>query len=346
MKKIISSIAIVLLLMLTIVETFYIYKQSTTDIKQEIPKPIPKPLLEYSFENLKNTSFPINDIHLGIVVNKNSDFISQIFTFSVPKTPKNKEMDIVSGLINIPNKPGNYPIIVMLRGFVPDEIYEPGAGTKRVGEVLATNGYITLAPDFLGFGTSASSSADSFESRFQTYTTALTLLSSLDTLNKGLSSAYNGTITADENKIGIWGHSNGGHIALSTLAISGKAYPTVLWAPVTMSFPFSILYYTDEADDKGKVLRKILAQFEEVYDTEQFSPPNYYKWIQAPLEIEQGTADREIPVWLTDDAVTTFKNNGTNVTYHTYQGADHNLQPLWSEAVSNTIAFYKKYLFN
>jgi dipeptidyl aminopeptidase/acylaminoacyl peptidase len=266
-----------------------------------------------------------------------------MFYFSVPEKPDSKVMEKVSGLMNVPKKAGIYPVIVMFRGFVPDDMYKPGIGTQPSAQVFVSHGFITLAPDFLGYGESASPSADPFENRFQTYTTALTLLASLPNLNSGLKTNYSGTISADLNKIGIWGHSNGGHIALSVLEISGLQYPTVLWAPVSASFPYSILYYTDESDDQGKALRQTLSGFEKIYDTDQFSLTNYFNWIKAPIEINQGTADQEVPVWWSDNLVDIFKKDNISVKYITYPGADHNLLPSgWSDAVSNSIDFYNQ----
>jgi dipeptidyl aminopeptidase/acylaminoacyl peptidase len=233
----------------------------------------------------------------------------------------------------------------MFRGFAPKNTYKPGVETQPSAQVFVKNGFITLAPDFLGFGQSASPSADPFEDRFQTYTTALSLLASLPTLNAELNTNYSGTISADLKKVGIWGHSNGGHIALAALAISGASYPTVLWDPVSTSFPYSILYYTDESDDQGKGLRKVLSKFEDNYNTNLFSPPLYYKWIKAPIEINQGTADQEVPVWWSDNLSTTLKKLNDDVTYLTYPGADHNLLPVgWTQAVQSNLDFYNKHL--
>lgn len=286
---------------------------------------------------------PVSNIILGKIVSKNAISFSQVFYYETPVKPGSSVMEKVSGLLNAPVKPGNYPVIVMYRGFVPDNIYAPGVGTQPVAGQLAANGFITLAPDFLGFGQSSPGAKDSFENRFQSYTTALSMLSSLPTLNSGLSASYSGTLSADMTHIGIWGHSNGGHIALSTLAISGITYPTVLWAPVSTSFPYDILYYTDESDDQGKVLRKILAQFETVYNTDDFSPEKYYNWIHAPLEINQGTGDQEVPYWWSSNLVDTLKKDKVDVTYNTYPGADHNMLPSaqWNAAVLNTISFFK-----
>lgn len=301
-----------------------------------------RPLLAYTFENLKKTKFPQNTFTLGKIISKTPEIISQMFYLDVPKKPNEDNIATVSGIINLPKDPGTYPIIIMFRGYVPEEIYQSGVGTQRVAEVLAQNKYITLSPDFLGYGESSPLSTDSFEARFQTYTTALTLFSSLSTLNSTFEVGYSGLIKADLERIGIWAHSNGGQIALSTLAISGLKYPTVLWAPVSKSFPYSILFYTDETEDRGKALRKALSLFENDYDTEHFSPEKYYKWIQAPLSVHQGSFDSEVPITWSDELIVDLKKNDIEAEYIIYPGADHNMLPLWSTVVKNSILFYEK----
>lgn len=308
------------------VGTGYFYIPS----KFKKPQPKPLPLLKYTFENLKNNKFPVNQISLGEKITETS----QIFYFNVPEK--------VSGLMNFPKELGIYPVIIMFRGYAPKETYKSGVGTQPAAKVLAVNGFITLAPDFLGYGESASPSAQPFEERFQTQTTALTLLSSLETLNSALEASYSGKIKADMTKIGIWGHSNGGSIALSTLGVSGVGFPTVLWAPVSKSFPYSILYYTDETDDQGKYLRKALADFEKDYDTDLFSPPKYFNWIKATILINQGTGDQEVPYWWSDELVSKLKDTGLDINYIKYSNADHNMLPSgWNQAITNTIEFYK-----
>jgi fermentation-respiration switch protein FrsA (DUF1100 family) len=55
----------------------------------------------------------------------------------------------------------------------------------------------------------------------------------------------------------------------------------------------------------------------------------------------QGTADREVPVWWSDDLATDLKKQKIDVSYSTYTGADHNMLPNgWSAAVLDSIAFY------
>lgn len=302
-----------------------------------------KPLLKYTFENLKRSKFKPSAITLGETLEEKESHISRLFFYNLRDvvSGENRKKRI-SGLINVPKKEGVYPVIVMMRGFVPVETYATGIGTKRAGEVFAQNGFITLAPDFLGYGKSDNSEGRSIEERFQTYTAALTLLTSLENLNAGLTASYSGRIRVDSSKVGIWGHSNGGQIALSILEITGKNYPTVLWAPVSKPFPYSILYFTDEFDDHGKALRKVVADFENDYNIELYSPGNFYSWIDAPLQIHQGTADDAVPLKWSDQLVSDLTKLDKDVTYFTYPGADHNLLPGWDIAVSRSLDFYKE----
>jgi uncharacterized protein len=304
-----------------------------------------KPLLKYAYVNLKKTRLESSTITLGKILEENENYISQMFYYDVRATiDGERRSKKVSGLINIPKKDGEYPVIVMSRGFVDPKIYSTGTGTKRAGEFFAQNNFITLAPDFLGYGESDKPSQNSMEERFQTYTTALILLSSLSNLDAGLDASYSGKIRADVSKVGIWGHSNGGQIAISVLEITGKEYPTVLWAPVSKPFPYSILYFTDEFEDHGKALRKVVADFENDYNIELYSPSNFYSWINAPIEIHQGTADDAVPIKWSDNLVTDLTKLNKNVEYFTYSGADHNLTPGWGIAVQRSLDFYKKYL--
>src|SRR5690606_21512717 len=137
---------------------------------------------------------------------------------------------------------------------------------------------ITIAPDFLGYAGSDENAANIFESRFQTYTLAISLINSIG------NSSFTKMTNQEWNKedVFIWAHSNGGQIALTTLEATGKAYPTTLWAPVSKSFPYSVLYYTDEAEDKGKFIRHELAKFEDLYDTDKYSLDNYFELVKAP----------------------------------------------------------------
>ncbi len=316
-------------------------KKNIEPIKEEALKIIEKPLEKYSFERLKEHTFQPSEIVIGEEVKKDPNFTSYKFYFYVDEiagSPRKK----VSGLMNVPAKEGIYPVIVMFRGYVDKEKFTSGEGTRRGGELLAQNGFITLAPDFLGFGESDETSRDSLESRFQTYPTAITLLNSVSNLNTSIEESEIKKVKADPIKIGIWGHSNGGHISLSSLAITGKEYPTVLWNPVTKPFPYSIFAFMDEQEDDGKIMRRMIARFEEDYDIDKYSPSKYYKWINAPIQLHQGSIDEAVPLRWSNDFETQMKDLDKEVEYFVYPGDDHNfLNGSYTTVFIRTLQFYK-----
>lgn len=293
-----------------------------------------RPLEKYQIENLNNQVYK-TDIKIERELSKTDDFTSYLISFTFDPTFSGKEEKKVTGLMNMPNGDGPFPIIVLFRGYVDQSIYQTGVGTKRVGEYFAKNGYITIAPDFLGYGGSDPEAENIFESRFQTYTTALTTLKSLHSIKEW-----------DNKNVFIWGHSNGGQITLTALEATGLDYPTVLWAPVTKPFPYSILYYTDESDDHGKLIRRELSKFETDYDVEKFSLTNYLDKITAPIEFHQGTNDDAVPVDWSDSFVAKMEDLNKDITYYKHPGADHNMNPLWGDVILKSLEFYNSKLEN
>jgi dipeptidyl aminopeptidase/acylaminoacyl peptidase len=292
----------------------------------------PTPLLKYTIEDLSVATFKPSQIILGKILKDNPKYTSYEFTMKFsPDFSEN--LNTTSGMLNIPKGTGPFPVIVMYRGYVDKTQYFVGEGTAPSASVFAQNGFITVAPDFLGYGESDIEAKDIFESRFQTYVTAISVLKSINSIKEW-----------DNKNIFIWGHSNGGQIALTTLEITGVTYPTVLWAPVSKSFPFSILAYLDEADDGGKLIIGRLAEFNETYDASKFSLSGYLDMIKAPIQLNQGTSDTSVPFWWSDSIVKTFKTKGIGISYIKYPGADHNLNPDWNSAVENSLSFYQSHI--
>ncbi len=304
------------------------------EIEQVLPVTdniIPRPLEKYSIESMRESEIPAGDFKIVGELSEEEDFISYKFEFDYSPTLDEDETKTTTGLINLPKDNNNTPIVLMLRGWAPLETYTHGVGTWKASEVFAQNGYITVAPDFLGYADSDENAADIFESRFQTYTTVLTLLESLDQIKEW-----------DQKNVFIWAHSNGGQIALTTLTVTD--YPTTLWAPVNVFFPYSVLYYTNESTDKGKFIRKELAEFEQLYDVNKFSYDNYLENIESPLQVHQGAADEAIPLSWTNTTVQRLRNLGKDITYHIYPGADHNLRPDWDTVVQRDLDFFNEHL--
>jgi len=285
-----------------------------------------KPLDKYNFEVLRKKECQGSEIRIEKVIKEEDVFTSYLFSYQT-------EGKKVTGMANMPNtKNGKRPVIIMLRGYADDEIYFTGLGTRKAAGVFAENGFITLAPDFLSFGGSDTSSADILESRFERPLTVLNLLASIKSIPE-----------ADPDEIFMWGHSNGGQIALSILEITQKDIPTVLWAPVTEGFPESVLQYIGELDDQGIRVKTAIDNFLLKYEPEKYSIDNYYSDIQATIQLHLGLADPLISEEEIDEFAKTMADLGKNVNYYKYPRNDHNLSRDWDLIVSRDLQFFRKH---
>ncbi|MCX7928246.1 MAG: alpha/beta fold hydrolase [Patescibacteria group bacterium] len=310
-------------------------------------------LSRYSIEKLSNYSITVKHLLITDLLTETGKYSSYKFILEFAPDPEKNHVKKVTGRITIPkNTQGTKAIVIMLRGYIDKTIYKTGDGSRNAANFLSENGYITIAPDFLGYGESDMESSNIFEARFQTYTTVLALLNLFENeinsekiIAKDLSSEIV-NLLAQKNQVFIWGHSNGGQIALTILAITGKNYPTVLWAPVTKPFPYSVLYYTDESVDGGKFIRKELAKFEKENQVDLFSFTNYLDKINAEIQIHQGGKDNAVPVAWNNEIVIKLKQKNKNVSYYIYQSVDHNMRPEWETVMKKTLDFYESRLDN
>ncbi len=308
-------------------------------VKSETPDP--RLLDAYTIPALRETAITASPITLGAVLTAPQTLKTNLFYFS----PLHKKM---SGQIIFPEViTADTPVIVLVRGYVPHEIFESGIGTRPAATVFAQNGYITIAPDFFGYGESDPEPEDTWQARFEKPLIVLELIQSISEYGIPVDAA--GTLHKTD-RVGIWAHSNGGQIALSALTTTKKQIPTTLWAPVTAPFPYSILFFSDEDADEGHAARLWVNQLEKKYDVRKFSFTNYLEWLQGPLQIHHGDADEAALKTWSDEFVQKIqkqnkgRENPVDVTYYTYPGADHNVTPKqnWNTAITRDLQFFEK----
>ncbi len=282
-------------------------------VKKELPYE------KYSFENLAKRG--------GIA--SNIDIQGEIFYYQ-------SEGRRISGEINMPEGEVRGTII-MARGYVEKENYKSGIGTHNAAVYFAQNGFVTYAPDFSGYGESDPEDPIAIGARLVKPVEILDLIASVPS----------------DKPIYLWGHSNGGQIMLSVAEIlsrfdilRGRTPKSVrgltLWAPMSKQFPYGILYYTDEADDKGKWLRGEIARFESEYDVYNYSIDRYLDWIDIPIQIHQGSADEAVPKKWSDELARTLESKDKEVEYYLYSGADHNMKPGWDTVLMRDVEWFNQ----
>jgi len=308
-------------------------------------------LNQFAIRELKNYPYTTAKLKLSPEIKSEAEYEEQVFTYlTTGKT--------MSGLLTKPKtlakNPEEQKIVIMIRGYVPIENYLPGTGTSPVARFLAQRGYLTLAPDFFGFGSSDSEPTNTWEARFIKPVNVIELIKNLK--EYGLPE-YN---IPPKAPLYIWAHSNGGQIALSVLEGTSLPIPTTLWAPVTAPFPYSILFFGDELEDEGKQQRQYLNLFEKNYNAFDFSLTKNLDLLTGPLQIHHGNMDEAALKTWSDEFVekldienqrrqdTLQKNELSKpikYQYFVYQGADHNLQPQinWNLAINRDLSFFSRY---
>jgi len=337
-----------------------------------------KPLKKYSIENLSRFDFVTSHITIQEEIDKGDDYVEYLFTF----TTMGRQM---SGQLTLPTTFALHPdqiaaphsVIILIRGWADIETYATGSGTRPVARELAKQGYATLAPDFFGYGQSDPEPNNEWETRFIKPINVIELFKSVQQygIEDGrldLPNQLQISIPAT-NQIGFWGHSNGGQVALTTLEILSQPIPTVLWAPVTAAFPYSILYFGNDLPDEGQEQRAWIAIFEKTYNALDFSLTQHLDRLTGPIQLHHGSADTDAPQGWSDrfallveqenerrlstttppDSATSAAQLNTDLilapidlTYYQYSGADHNLRPIthWNTALGRDIKFFSQYL--
>ncbi len=274
----------------------------------------PLPLEKYSIPNLKLYPYQPSQITVTEELQGADDFTTYIFQYQT----MDKKM---TGTINIPapdnlNTASPLPVILMVRGYATPAQFYPGFGTRNAASVFAQNGYITIAPDFFNFGGSDPETEDSWEARFVKPINVIELVKTIqenprlvfnekndlssnsEIHSSNLSQLNQLNLSLDPDRIGIWGHSNGGQITITVLQITGQPIPATVWAPVTAPFPYSILFFSRTSPDEGKETRAWLAMFERDYDVFEFTITQHLDKLSGPLQIHHGSADPDaLQVW-------------------------------------------------
>lgn len=268
-------------------------------------------------EQLRQRKFTGGKIKIEETLAHNNLYTSYIFSYPSDNLK-------IYGMMNIPTGAGPFPVIVLNHGYFNQSSFQSGDGTQTMADILASQGYVTLASDYRGFGKSENDSERSRGHNPNYAIDILNLVTSIKNLPK-----------ADSNRIGMWGHSMGGEVSLRTAEATDNVKAIVLWAPTSGRSSDNASFYggrrslspTNYPDDGGT------------------SPIDFLKYISSPISLHQGLSDTEVnPEW-SKELNDALKKEGKTVEYFEYAGQDHNFRNLgWDLISERTVDFFDKYL--
>ncbi len=146
---------------------------------------------------------------------------------------------------------------------------------------------------------------------------------------------------ADSTRIGLWGHSLGGGIALKVITISSDIKAAMLYAAISGDEQKnSQFFYTFTGNPENATE---LAAPQTAFET--ISPASYYGNVSAAVALYHGDADSVIPVAWARETCQNLQNAGVNAQCTYYPGADHTfLSRYMGEFGPSVAAFFETYL--
>ena len=255
----------------------------------------------------------------------------------------------IYALLTVPigEKPKNgWPVVIFNHGYIPPEQYQTTERYVAYIDAFARNGYIVLKPDYRGNGNSEGNPEGAYYS--PSYTTDV--LNALSSIKK-----YK---DANPNKIGMWGHSMGGNITLRSLVINTKDIKAaVIWGGVVGSYgdllnnwhrrtPFQpsqreLVY---RSSGRQNIVNKFGTPEQNPTYWNAIDPTFFVVDITAPIQLDAGEADEEVPPAFSQKLYDKLKNAGKTVEIYIYPGNDHNISQSLNLALEHSVNFFDKYL--
>ncbi len=347
MKKLILIIIIALVAIAAFVYRWQM-DNLTTGVQEFADKNISERIADFhplSIESLRRGEYLGSDIEIEQVLPSGSNYSRYITSYS-------SEGLKIYALLTVPNgnaPEGGFPVVVFNHGYIPPAEYETTERYIAYTDGFSRNGYVVFRSDYRGHGNSEGRAEGGYGSNAYT----------IDILNAVASVKKLEYINPE--KIGMWGHSMGGHITLRNMVVNKDVKAGVIWAGVVVSYPDLLERWRRGSvnstgtpspfptrSNRGGWRNGFIEIFGSPADNPTFwssiSSNSYLGDISGPVQLHHGTADSSVPFEFSEKLSEQLEAEGKEVELYIYEGDDHNLSGNFSIAMQRSIEFFDRYL--
>ena len=273
------------------------------------PTPLPTPTLapyeQYTIAYLGKRTYGGGKIAVVQKLSESKNFTS--YSIQYPSDGLN-----IFGFMDIPRGNGPFPVILSVHGYAPAVNYDPFNPNQDFADFFADNGFIVIHPGLRNQGPS-----DKGDNLLRVGMTIdvmnlIALLKAQHDLPAELASA-------NLDKLGLWGMSLGGEIALRVLTLSPDIKAAVLYSPLSgneerNSRQLYEVLRDEQFQEDAKVPLELL---------DRISPMNYYHQVKSAVQLNHGTEDTTAPISWAVETCDFLTSAGVSVQCIYYKGAGH-----------------------
>ena len=342
-KAILLTILIIFAIFLAFLAFRYFNPATVSQTFSKVSKISPTPSFPLNIQAMRARSYPGSSIVIEQVLEPGSNYTRSIASYQSDGLK-------IFALLTIPQgtKPKDgWPVIVFNHGYIPPEQYKTTERYIAYVDSFARNGYIVFRPDYRGHGESEGTPEGAYYSPAYT----VDVLNAVSSIQKHLA--------ANPKRVGMWGHSLGGNIALRSIVTKiGDIKAAVIWGGVVGSYDDLVNRWRrvvpwQPSTREIALRRSSRQQIYEMYGSPSanlefwnaIDPTAHVDEITTPVQIHHGTADEEVPVAFAQSLYDKLKKAGKVAELYTYEGGDHNISdPFFTTAMNRSIEFFDKYL--
>jgi dipeptidyl aminopeptidase/acylaminoacyl peptidase len=297
------------------------------------PTKKPKPPHPISVHALINKKYDGRNLKLGRLLGDYGAYKRYIITYRGDGLT-------ISGVMNVPDGKGPFPVLVLNHGYIDPDTYFPGQGMPREHDYLARHGYVVLHTDYRGHASSDNDKNVDYELR---------LPYAVDTINAVKAVKSSKLKFLDKDRVGWLGRSMGGGVTLNALvAQPGLVDAAVIYASVSSLAADNWKQFYRPSEDRSRTNRRIARTYGLPDKSPEFwraaSPRPYFDRVTEPVLVHHGIQDDTCPIRWSEATVKALKAEGKNVTFVRYRGEGHTFERQWQRSIERTVSFFDKHL--